>query len=414
MGYWTATGNYVSTPETMGPQAEADQRAAGPPQYLQSLIASDPKILNPAWRALNPTSLVPNTLPNASTPTRAANGYMGGTPNYSDNITSLYQSILGRAPDAGGLQNWIGKAQGGMSMQDIANAFANSAEGLARSQRLNPPPPAPASGGTASGGTASGGTATGGSTFKAPALDPNAFMVPGASSATSTTPNPSTPTTTTSPGGNSQFNDVFKSVMDKFNASGLGNTPSSTTTPAPSQNGSTQNQDPALASWMKANPGQTPNLPPSYNPQGGSAPSPQPQAPPPSGLPYGYQGLNQQPISSDLLGSLVNQANANATGGAITQNNQLRERAASSGFGPNSPAEQGVATNNLAQGMNQVAQNNLNIPLQASQYNAQYGLSGGQLGELSRSNQATEALGQSRNAINFQNTLLGLPGKILS
>jgi len=43
-------------------------------------------------------------------------------------ITSLYQDVLGRAPDAGGLAYWLSDYAKGDSIQNIQNAFYNSSE----------------------------------------------------------------------------------------------------------------------------------------------------------------------------------------------------------------------------------------------------------------------------------------------
>jgi len=46
----------------------------------------------------------------------------------NDPITGLYQSLLGRAPDAGGLQFWQNALNSGTSLADITKAFQNSPE----------------------------------------------------------------------------------------------------------------------------------------------------------------------------------------------------------------------------------------------------------------------------------------------
>lgn len=46
----------------------------------------------------------------------------------SNTITSLYQSLLGRAPDSGGLQFWTTQLKNGISLTDISAAFAQSDE----------------------------------------------------------------------------------------------------------------------------------------------------------------------------------------------------------------------------------------------------------------------------------------------
>jgi len=46
----------------------------------------------------------------------------------NDPISGLYQSLLGRAPDAAGLQYWQNALKSGQSIQDITNAFKTSPE----------------------------------------------------------------------------------------------------------------------------------------------------------------------------------------------------------------------------------------------------------------------------------------------
>lgn len=63
----------------------------------------------------------------------------GGTPpnsmsNVNDAITSYYQNILGRAPEAGALDYWGGKASAGLPLDDIRAAIYNSPEKATREQ----------------------------------------------------------------------------------------------------------------------------------------------------------------------------------------------------------------------------------------------------------------------------------------
>ena len=53
----------------------------------------------------------------------------------NDPITGLYQSLLGRAPDAGGLQYWQQQLASGKSIQDITNAFMQTPEYQQRQQQ---------------------------------------------------------------------------------------------------------------------------------------------------------------------------------------------------------------------------------------------------------------------------------------
>ncbi|MFT8234475.1 DUF4214 domain-containing protein [Pseudomonas guariconensis] len=43
-------------------------------------------------------------------------------------IIALYQAAFGRTPDTGGLQYWVAQMQGGLSLSDVTQAFAQSSE----------------------------------------------------------------------------------------------------------------------------------------------------------------------------------------------------------------------------------------------------------------------------------------------
>jgi len=43
-------------------------------------------------------------------------------------VTTFYKSILGRNPDAGGLQYWTSQLNGGVSGSTVINALASSSE----------------------------------------------------------------------------------------------------------------------------------------------------------------------------------------------------------------------------------------------------------------------------------------------
>lgn len=186
--------------------------------------------------------------------------------------------------------------------------------------------------------------------------------------------------------------------------------------------------DPALSFWQRANPGQTPNLPPGYNPSGGSTQPSTPAAPiansnqdtaptqgqqPSTQTQSGTNPLIQaltQPIGADLMGRMLNQKNAQDLGGAATQNDQLRDQAAASGFGAYNPALARAQVNNTLNARNSVASNNLTVPLDAAQYNAQYGLGLGELAALSQSNLSDEQLKQLGLGTDTSNLLLRLVG----
>jgi hypothetical protein len=56
----------------------------------------------------------------------------------NDPVSGLYQSLLGRAPDAAGLQYWQQQLASGKSIQDIANAFKQSPEYQQKQQQPQP------------------------------------------------------------------------------------------------------------------------------------------------------------------------------------------------------------------------------------------------------------------------------------
>lgn len=64
----------------------------------------------------------------------------GGTAN-TDQITGLYQNLLGRAPDQPGLQYWQGQMAQGKSLQDIQNAFMQTPEYQQRQRTATPTAP---------------------------------------------------------------------------------------------------------------------------------------------------------------------------------------------------------------------------------------------------------------------------------
>ena len=65
-----------------------------------------------------------------------ANGFLSSQEYCTRVITDLYQQLLSRAPDASGLAFWVSSMQGGTSFQQIVLGFCDSAEYLSN----NPPP----------------------------------------------------------------------------------------------------------------------------------------------------------------------------------------------------------------------------------------------------------------------------------
>lgn len=144
-----------------GPKpAGFDQRVAASNATLpyggEGLVTSDPRQLNPNYAGPGA-----NTLPLTINPQGPPAGGSLSQVDYTPYVTSLYQSVLGRAPDQGGLQAWVGQLQSGkINQADLANVFANSPEGQAYSASQAP---RPGYGGTAAPAAAPASSATGGS-----------------------------------------------------------------------------------------------------------------------------------------------------------------------------------------------------------------------------------------------------------
>jgi hypothetical protein len=62
-------------------------------------------------------------------------GIRNSVEHFTQEITDFYQTLLGRAPDAAGLQNWVQQLQGGMREETIAFDFLNSAEYLSQGDK---------------------------------------------------------------------------------------------------------------------------------------------------------------------------------------------------------------------------------------------------------------------------------------
>ena len=324
--------------------------------YQQPLIVSDPMPLNPTYAG--PTAGLPQNI------TQVAGGGGGASGmNYSPYVTNLYQDILGRAPDPSGLQNWTtALSSGRLSQQQVANEIATSPEATSRSQSLAPAPTQT--------------TPVTGTTTSATGAPASATGTPPTASKLNLEPFSYTPSgTATGPSTGLDFSSLFSDIK-----TGLSNLGGGTALPT----------------------GQVPSEPP-------ITPSNTP-APQTSGLPYGYQGLNQQPISAGLLEQLVNYKNAQTLGGAAETSNQMRESAASSGYGTYNPILIGAQQGNLNQAYGQVAQTGLQLPFEAAQFNAKYGLGAGELGERQRSNLANEQLGTIGTQTDRYNALLRMLG----
>lgn len=156
----------------------------------------------------------------------------------------------------------------------------------------------------------------------------------------------------------------------------------------------------------------------SMAPAAPTANSPQPQAAgsqPATSVQNGVNNLADQiqglqPFDAGTVNAMVNSANAQAQGGAYNQNQQLRNQAAASGFGAYNPSLINQQAQNVGNANSQVLTNQLNIPMQAAEFNAQYGTSLGQLGALEENNTAQYNLGQAGLQTGYGNALLQMLG----
>jgi hypothetical protein len=54
--------------------------------------------------------------------------YLGRNKNNTEYVRDLYQGVLGRQPDSGGLEHWVNRLNSGSSRQSVLNGFLNSSE----------------------------------------------------------------------------------------------------------------------------------------------------------------------------------------------------------------------------------------------------------------------------------------------
>ena len=99
------------------------------PDQLASLFAASPEGLQYSSRATGTTA--------APSGSGAATGVgSGAAQDFGSLLNTTYQTELGRAPDAGGLQYWSNMlSTGQVSPSDLSRLFSESAEGLSYDQR---------------------------------------------------------------------------------------------------------------------------------------------------------------------------------------------------------------------------------------------------------------------------------------
>lgn len=97
------------------------------------------------WNVNNPTGGGPNIQPFSGQQRIPAGmgpglGGQGPRPQMSpeDTIRMMYMTQLGRAPEQGGMDYWRQQLAGGMSPDQIRDAFRSSQEGQAYQQRMRP------------------------------------------------------------------------------------------------------------------------------------------------------------------------------------------------------------------------------------------------------------------------------------
>ena len=61
-------------------------------------------------------------------------GLFNRAPDPTADITALYSSILGREPDQGGLDYWVGQLNSGVPLDQISASFSASPEGQTYAQ----------------------------------------------------------------------------------------------------------------------------------------------------------------------------------------------------------------------------------------------------------------------------------------
>jgi hypothetical protein len=90
----------------------------------------------------NPQASTTQASANAPTRLLAMSVAVAASTSPQDQITQLYQSLLGRAPDAGGLAYWTAALNNGISLDAITAAFKASPEYIKRQSSTTTTPPA--------------------------------------------------------------------------------------------------------------------------------------------------------------------------------------------------------------------------------------------------------------------------------
>jgi Tape measure protein/Domain of unknown function (DUF4214) len=134
---YTADFNMVTAALSQA-EASASQQASAADQQLAAAKAQT-ALLQSQLDAIFGTTAAVLTIPAAMQELTAAllaqaqaGGGTGQTTNGVDLITAAYRQYLGRDPEAAGYTNWQNAMQGGMSIGDVVNGIANSAEAKAR------------------------------------------------------------------------------------------------------------------------------------------------------------------------------------------------------------------------------------------------------------------------------------------
>ena len=122
-----------SVQASMAPGTRSAGAIGGPPQMLPQFRPQEPSLLMAPPAATSP---VPVGLP-VGTPPGTAPGVPTGPLSRVEEVTALYQTLLGRAPDQPGLDSWVNSDK---SIDQIKAEIMNSPEYLAKQ---GPPPQGP-------------------------------------------------------------------------------------------------------------------------------------------------------------------------------------------------------------------------------------------------------------------------------
>gem|GEM_PF-1621686 len=108
----------------------------GGAEFLQVAGGTDAGLINRAYSVLlnrQPTSdemahWLPGLESGSIAAWQVAQGILGTTEYQTDYVTYIFNTVLNRAPDPGGLSFWVGEMQSGMNQLDVFKSFLNGPE----------------------------------------------------------------------------------------------------------------------------------------------------------------------------------------------------------------------------------------------------------------------------------------------